>query len=82
MTREKTEDNARKTFYKAVLKSAGIDFKSDDDSVPVFKKYFSTYSEGDTILKTSADGKDLVIKISGQRTLGNNYRCTGTVIRS
>ena len=63
LTREKTEDNARKTFYKAVLKTSGIDYKSDEDSVPVFRKYFPDYKEGDTVLKTSAEGKDLVIKI-------------------
>ena len=63
MTREKTEDNARKTFYKAVLKSAGINYESDNDLAPVFKKYFSSYKEGDTVLKTSSDGKDLVIKV-------------------
>ena len=63
MTKEKTEENAKKTFYKAVLKSAGIDFKSDEDSVPVFEKYFSTYTEGDSVLKTKVDGKNLVIKV-------------------
>lgn len=63
MTKEKTADNARKTFYKAVLKSAGIDFKSDDEAVPVFDRYFSSYKEGDTVLKTDADGKSLVIKV-------------------
>ena len=63
MTKEKTEGNERKTFYKAVLKSAGIDYKSDDDSVPVLEKYFSGYMEGDTVLKTNADRKDLLIKV-------------------
>ncbi len=63
LTKEKTEDNARKTFYKAVLKSAGIDFKSDDDSVPVFREYFSSYNDGDTVLKTSVDGRNLVLKV-------------------
>ena len=63
LTREKTEDNARKTFYKAVLKTAGIDYNSDGDSGTVFKKYFPDYKEGDSVLKTNADGKDLVIKV-------------------
>ena len=63
LTKEKTEDNARKTFYKAVLKSSGIDFRSDDDSVPVFKKYFSSYKDGDDILRTEVDGKEIVVKV-------------------
>jgi Na+-transporting NADH:ubiquinone oxidoreductase subunit C len=63
MTSEKTAENARKTFYTSVLKSSGVIIEEDEDVTSLFNKYFPDYIEGDNLLKTSAEGRNVLIKL-------------------
>lgn len=63
MTSEKTAENERKTFYTSVLKSFGVRIEEDEDVTLLFNQYFPDYLEGDNLLKTSAEGGDISIKL-------------------